>query len=165
MRAFGRGGADVAVIDLPFKLVIVAIVMAVSTAALYSGLDAFYRSDAEASARAAAERISTTATEVSAMGVGSSRTLDVELRSNPMYPIERMDVGCGPSGSGTECTTIRYRLAGHTTWVYVRDAADRDLELRGVGMALALGPGHMGLLLTKTARADGSGSYIEVRTL
>lgn len=165
MRAFGPGDGDRAVVDLPFKLVIVVIVMAVTTAALYSGLDAFYRSGAEASARTAAERVARAATEVSAMGAGSSRTVEVELEGNSMYPIERMDIGCGPAGSGTECNTIRYKLADHTTWVYVRDASDRDLELRGAGQAVILGHGHGELLLTKMAHTNGAGSYIEVRTL
>jgi len=165
MRAFGRSRVDGAVIDLPFKLVIVAIVMSVSTAALYSGLDAYYRSGAEASARAAADRIATMATSVSAMGVGSSRTLELDLRGNAMYSMERMDVGCGPSGLGTECNTIRYRLAGHTTWVYVRDASDHDLEMRGADGPVSLGPGQVSLLLTKVAQASGAGSFVEIRAL
>jgi len=165
MRAFGRSRVDGAVIDLPFKLVIVAIVMSVSTAALYSGLDAYYRIGAEASAKAAADRIAAMAASVSAMGVGSSRTIELDLSGNAMYSVERMDVGCGPSGSGTECNTIRYRLAGHTTWVYVRDASDHDLEMRGGGGALSLGPGHAELLLTKVARASGAGSFVEIWVL
>jgi hypothetical protein len=152
---------DGAVVDLPFKLVIIAIVMTVSSAALYSGLDSFYRSEVEASARAAAERISRTAADVSAMGEGSSRTVHVDLRRNAMYSVERMEVGCGPSGHGTECNTIRYRISGHTTWFYVKDASEKDLEIRG-SQAVTLGPGASDLLLTKVAKVDG-GSYVEVR--
>ena len=119
------------VVELPFKLIIASIILVITISIAYTGLENFSESTINDRVETAVASISSTAGEVSTMGVNSSLKVKVD---------------------DYKCKGIGYKITGHKeTWNVVKDHAGHDLVMRGMdGKSCALSDGTHEILIIKT---------------
>lgn len=143
---------DAAVIELPFKLVIAAVIMAVTASAGTAALSAYSKGMVENGLRQEAEAVASAAMRLDSMGINSSMKVRISLRNAPLDHVEYFRIGyplakpVHPYGA-----MIRFKGAGSGEGhVYVRDAGDNYLPIvSSEGGTLEVGAGSHSLLLTK----------------
>lgn len=151
-----------AVLDMPFKLLLSTIIMAVTVAVAYQGLNTYARSHLENSVKAEAGRVADAASLLnSTMAAGSALKAVVKVQEVPFHHIERFRLG-GPPGEPTSAL-ITYRLStGAEGQKVVRDAAGSLVRLTSrTNATFALDGGNGALLLTKES-LPGIGTVIVV---
>ena len=139
------------VVELPFKLVIASIVLIVTISIAYAGLENFSESTINDRIETAVASISSTAGEVSTMGVNSSLKVKVDLSSSIFHRVEDFTVGCKEGDDDYKCKGIEYKISGHKeTWKVVKDHAGHDIVMKGEdGRACCLSDGTHEVLIIK----------------
>jgi len=139
------------VVELPFKLVIASIILIVTISIAYAGLENFSKSAINDRVETAVASISSTAGEVSTMGVNSSLKVKVDLSSSIFHRVEDFKVGCKDGEDDFRCKGIEYKITGHKeTWKVVKDHAGHDLVMKGMdGRACSLSDGTHDILIVK----------------
>jgi len=139
------------VVELPFKLVIASIILIVTISVAYAGLENFSERTITDRVETAVASISSTAGEVSTMGINSSLNVKADLTSSIFHRVEDFKVGCKEGEDDYKCKGIEYKVTGHKgTWKVVKDHAGHDLVMKGIdGKSCSLADGSHEVLIVK----------------
>jgi hypothetical protein len=109
MRLRGDCGA---LESLPLRLLIVAVVAAMSVAPAASALEALQDRDFVSRARLAMDRVVNVAQMLSMQGPGAARTVDVDLSSEGSLRALRLSVGDAPGGAYASAVVLELSSGG-----------------------------------------------------
>ena len=169
MREPGKLRRDCAgVLQMPLKLMISAIVMAVVASSGFGALSSYSRGAVESGLRQQAEALAAAALRLDSMGLNSSRVVELRLEGAPLSHVEYFRVGHPLARPlHPHSAMVRYKGSGTDEGhVYVRDAAGKPLPLcSGSGKGVELGEGVHRLLLTKAHSGELDIVYINVEVL
>jgi len=143
---------NAAVIELPFKLVIAAVIMAVTASAGLGALSLYSKGMVENGLRQEAEAVASAAQRLDSMGINSSMKVRISLQNAPLDHVEYFRIGYHlTTPVHPYAAMIRFKGAGSGEGhVYARDAGDNYLPMVSSGDGtLELGSGGHTLLLTK----------------
>jgi hypothetical protein len=167
LRPTGLRRREDAAIDVPLKLLVSVVLMAMAAAILLPALQAYQRSEIE-------HRIELTVTDISSAALavyhhpGSSRTVVVDVPSAGGYQLESLTIGgdLGASPSGT--AVITWRHSGGTEGSRAVTTPNGHVPLCGPdGRALEV-EGPRVVLVLEARQADTgpwTGRYVEVRAI
>ena len=151
--------------EMPFKLVIAAIIMAVTAASGFGALSAYSKGMVENGLRQEAEGLAAAAERLDAMGLNSSLKVRLSLQNAPLARMEYFKVG-HPLSKPVHPYSAMVRYKGEGTGeghVYVRDAGDNYLPMVSqAGGALSLGAGSHTLLLTRLYSEEFAIAFLRV---
>jgi type II secretory pathway pseudopilin PulG len=141
-----------AIIEMPFKLLIAIMIMAVTAAAGFGALSSYSKTMLENDLRQEAQTVASAAQRLDTMDLESSLKIQISIENTPMDHMEYFKIGYPLSTPVHPYSAmVRYKGAGsgegHVT---VRDNGDNYLPMCSPsGETLSLGVGSHGLLLTK----------------
>jgi len=105
------------VVELPFKLVVSAVLMCAVLGMGYHSLEVYSLGSTRNSAALAYSAVHDTLEVLRDMNVNSSREVHVSLSDTGMHRITDFTIGCGRNHTGPECSTVRYSIDGDRTYV------------------------------------------------
>ena len=154
---------------IPFKLIIIVLVMALSIPLIFGGLENYDRTQTENDLRNELEFLITRAKQVYFGGTGNAGNVEVNFRSSLFTRIEYMQIGDGPEGIWS---SIRYKLnhKGVETMVIENPNIPLAYNDNGNLKSLELGSGsytiHLECKDDKDFTNDGRNDlYVEVRVV
>jgi len=125
--------------DIPFKLLLSLVVIAMALGVLMPALSAYQTSEVE-------HRVSVALAEIEAAALavhrhpGSSRTVVIDLVASGSVRLERMELGGDLSGSLADMATIRWWHTGGASGEHLVSASSGPLPMAGPdGEALRIG--------------------------
>lgn len=154
-----------AVVDMPFRLLLSVVLMAMAAAVLLPALSAYQQTEFEARVRLTVAEISSAARAVLA-SPGSSRTVAVDLPPSLGISLEHLSIGAGLDAGPGEMAIIHWRLSrggeGRTAVL----TTGGPVPMSGPdGQPLVLQKGRALLVLEATQAPAGSpvGLYVMVK--
>ncbi len=154
-------------IDVPYKLLLSVVLMAMATAVLMPTLYAYQQSEVEHRIQVAIAAIDSAARSVF-HHPGSSRTVLVDIPSSGSFHLERLTIGGDLAAPGPEAAFIRWRHSGGTEGNHLVLTNGGPLAMAGTNGGPLDIEGHQCLLVLE-ARESPQGSqpitFVEVRIL
>ncbi len=155
------------VIDVPFKMVISLVVMAMAVVALLPALQAYQSSEVEHRTEVAVAGIATTARSVF-HHPGSSRTFVLDIPPAGSVRLVSMSIGGDLHGHPGEACVISWKLSDGTRGNHAITTNGGQVPLAGPdGQALTI-EGHRAILVLETREAPPGtwcNNYVEVRAI
>ena len=151
MRIFVKD--DNAVEGIPFKLIIIVLILAISLPLIWTGLERYDRTQKESDLRNEIEFIITTIKFVYTSGEYSSQAIDVNFASGFAAKVERVEIGDGRDGI---YSSIRYKLSNSRKMTIIIDNPNipvANKTTQGID-ALIVGEGRHTLLFTAKSDYD-----------
>ena len=142
----------VAIIEMPFKLLIAIMIMAVTAAAGLGALSTYSKSMLENDLRQEAQTVGSAAERLDTMDFNSTLKIQISIENAPMDHMEYFKIGYPLSTPVHPYSAmVRYKGAGSSEGhVTVRDNGDNYLPMCSPsGETLLLNVGSHALLLTK----------------
>lgn len=167
MRPTGLRGRDDAAIDVPFKLLVAVVLMAMAAAILLPALQAYQRSEVE-------QRIELTVAEISSAALavyrhpGSSRTVTVDVPSAGGYRLEGLTIGGDLGEPPGGAAVITWRHSGGVERSHAVTTTNGQVPLCGPDGRAVEVAGHRTVLVLEAMEATSgpwTGHYVEVRTI
>lgn len=161
MRKYSKG-----VMSLPFKLILIGIVLAFTVSIGYTGLNTYSKSAAENNLRIDCERIISTAKKVDSMGINTTLGVSVDIKGSMLHSVVNFEIGyILTKPLNPKSFSIRYRISGgEEKSVYAYDDSHEPLPMCGEdGGSVILSPGEHRILLTKAFSDRINSTYILVK--
>ena len=148
------------VVELPFKLIIAAVIVLITVSVAYAGLESYSESSTQSGAETAAKAVIAAAADVSSLGTNSSAKARLDIKGGIFHRVESFVVGCAPNETTYKCKGVEFKVSGSKAiWLVAKDQAGHDIVLKGKDRTVSLGEGSHELLLVKCL------GYLEVREI
>jgi hypothetical protein len=154
-----------AVVDMPFKLLLSVVLMAMAAAVLLPALSAYQQTEFEGRVKLTVAEISSAARAVFA-SPGSSRTVAVDLPPSFGISLVRLSIGAGLDASPVDMAIIQWRLSSGGEGRAVVHTTCGAVPMSGQdGQPLVLQKGRALLVLEAGQAPAGSqvGRYVLVK--
>ena len=152
-----------AVVDMPFRLLLSVVLMAMAAAVLLPALSAYQQTEFEARVKLTVAEISSAARAVYS-SPGSSRTIAIDLPPSFGISLERLSIGAGLDAGPVDMAIIHWKLSRGGEGRAIVHTTGGPVPMSGLdGQPLVLQRGRA--LLVLEARQAPAGSLVELYVL